>query len=413
MKGIIRISSLMVLFLIATSNFIYGQVTIGSNIEPTEASILDIKSQAPDINNQTSTIGGIVMPRVKLVKLNTLQPFIENTDPDIELLKKTHIGLMVYNLNQTTPFSQGLYIWDGAKWIRQNSEGSTVLSVTNGLTLSGSDVKLGGTLNESTTIDQSTFNLNFSTGNTGIWRVNDSDFYIDGNGNVGIGTATPAVSLDVNGNTSGDGKISVMGNTTLKDKMTIDGSFSYNNSAQEGKYLMSIDNDGNAQWVDITTSDEAIITGTAIGGGNITTPSNNTTAYISSNHYINLTPGRWLVKMTFLLRSATVTTTSTKLWIKTGLVRNISGLNYEAYDKYRDKSNASYPVYIETILDSKFGYTSVTGDIVIDTDVSGRFNLVVIKDELRPDSSFNWATGTAIQLNGGASENVLVAFPLN
>lgn len=413
MKKRLTVLLSMTLLALGTSIELQAQMTVGSDTEPSRAALLDVKTQNPDGNNLTSTVGGVVLPRVKLVNINTLEPFIEDNDPDITMLKKSHVGLTVYNLNKTTPFALGIYVWDGQKWIKKGS-GSTSFSVGNGLTLSGNEIKLGGSLEESTTISQTTNNFNFSTGSDGLWKINENDFFIKGNGDVGIGTNTPSVKLDINGNTNNDGKITVSGDTDLKSNTTIEGSFTYNNNGSAGKYLMAKDDAGTAEWVSLSMSDAIVVTGTAVGGGNQSIPYT-TAPYYSSSQYITLSPGRWLVKMTFLLRAAASTTTSQKVWIKIGLARRPnagSGTTHDAYDKYRDRVNPSLPTYIETVLDRKYDYTAVTGDIVIDTDTGGRFDLVVIKDQLRPNNSFNWTSGN-LQLNGNATENVLLALPLN
>lgn len=97
---------------------LYAQVTVGSGLAPEKGALLDMKTQVPDVSNQTTTFGGLVLPRVKLVDINTLEPFIENTDSDLEELKTSHTGLIVYNLSLSAPFRQGLYVWDGKNgWI--------------------------------------------------------------------------------------------------------------------------------------------------------------------------------------------------------------------------------------------------------------------------------------------------------
>ncbi len=62
---------------------------------------------------------------------------------------------------------------------------ASVSSAVNGLTVSGSTIGLGGTLNQNTTIAQAGFDLGFT------------------GGEVGIGTSTPANKLEVNSGTSG------------------------------------------------------------------------------------------------------------------------------------------------------------------------------------------------------------------
>ena len=106
-----RIKLGLLLAIMACTSSVYGQVTIGADVAPAKAALLEIKSQAADANNITSTKGGLGLPRVNLVSLTTLQPF---SVPDAE--KTLHGGLTVYNLSETAPFKKGVYVWDGAKW---------------------------------------------------------------------------------------------------------------------------------------------------------------------------------------------------------------------------------------------------------------------------------------------------------
>jgi len=121
----------------------YGQVTIGSNDAAQKAALLEVKStdavgvplpnptSPTDPNNVTSDKGGIGLPRVQLVDITTLDPFINSTSDADWLnpakrteIKMKHAGLMVYNIyvspkTVTDPdkkFKQGTYVWDGEQW---------------------------------------------------------------------------------------------------------------------------------------------------------------------------------------------------------------------------------------------------------------------------------------------------------
>ena len=118
-----RIKHIILLAVIIFTGSAYGQVTVGSGEAPAKAALLEIKDQAADeTTNVTSTTGGLGLPRVELVSLATLQPFISLDDPewtsDLENTKTIHTGLMVYNLMENADFSKGVYVWDGSQWAK-------------------------------------------------------------------------------------------------------------------------------------------------------------------------------------------------------------------------------------------------------------------------------------------------------
>lgn len=122
MKKLVFIVSLVAGMLLMSPH-IMGQVTVGSGTPPAPHSLLQIKDKDPvnpTINNETSTTGGLVLPRVSLVNLNTLEPFVANTDTaniaDYKKFKLLHTGMIVYNLSVGSGFTQGVFQWDGNKW---------------------------------------------------------------------------------------------------------------------------------------------------------------------------------------------------------------------------------------------------------------------------------------------------------
>jgi hypothetical protein len=83
------IAAITLLAMSLTTNTLYSQVTIGSDIAPTRAALLDLKMRQEATvtgsftdDNITSTTGGILLPRVKLINPNTLEPFIATSDND-------------------------------------------------------------------------------------------------------------------------------------------------------------------------------------------------------------------------------------------------------------------------------------------------------------------------------------------
>lgn len=101
-----------------------AQVTIGSGIEPEKGAILELKEFSSNANNATST-KGIVYPRVELSDKNELYPMHWNSATGTETadyaanrnaLKKSHIGLTVFNVTETGHFTSGVHTWTGSEW---------------------------------------------------------------------------------------------------------------------------------------------------------------------------------------------------------------------------------------------------------------------------------------------------------
>lgn len=124
-----------------------GQVTIGSDILPAKAALLELKTEEKDlsgvpagenpithVDNVTSTQGGLVLSRVMLVNRKTLEPFLTEAESNanVNKLKEKHAGLMVYNLyispesetDANKRFRQGIYTWNGEKWIAGSKDES-------------------------------------------------------------------------------------------------------------------------------------------------------------------------------------------------------------------------------------------------------------------------------------------------
>jgi|GEM_PF-3038435 len=101
------------------SSITIAQVTIGSNLEPSPLSLLDLKENNPAGNNANST-RGLGLPRVKLTDKNNLYPMFEASagyngqNKDTQDAK--HTGLVVYNLNGCDGFGPGVYVWVGKEW---------------------------------------------------------------------------------------------------------------------------------------------------------------------------------------------------------------------------------------------------------------------------------------------------------
>ncbi|HCO67212.1 MAG TPA: hypothetical protein DIT04_05575 [Dysgonomonas sp.] len=107
----------------ATSR-LYAQVTIGSDLEPAKAALLEIKTKdGGDQGDVSSTGGGILFPRVEIEDLSRLNVFSGIADSEInsEEQQKRHKGLTVYNVGSNKQdgsinVEAGIYTWDGGKW---------------------------------------------------------------------------------------------------------------------------------------------------------------------------------------------------------------------------------------------------------------------------------------------------------
>lgn len=124
---------ILICYIILPSTETVAQIVVGTKVSPSQGAILEIKTkessitsgdEVTDSKNITSERGGVVLPRVKLQDINTLEPFILNNDPNIAKEKLKHAGMIVYNINEsylttTDPqkvFKQGIYLWDGSRW---------------------------------------------------------------------------------------------------------------------------------------------------------------------------------------------------------------------------------------------------------------------------------------------------------
>lgn len=91
------------------------------------------------------------------------------------------------------------------------------LTFDNGLTRTLNNIQLGGTLIQNTTIAGGSFNTLFDLNSTGNFSINQnggtSAFFVNPNGNVGIGTSSPVYKLDVQ---KGLSQLRILSTTTGK-----------------------------------------------------------------------------------------------------------------------------------------------------------------------------------------------------
>ena len=187
-KKMIHISkffSLVVLLSVCFAVSVQSQVTIGNTTPPLEGLLLDLKQNGENNGGENADMG-MRFPCVALTAIASLDPLNNTADAAV---KETYTGTVVYNVTDTSPFEEGLYIWDGVQWVRLLMSKDYIAGfqeANNGLSISNDDfVQLGGDLLKNTLVDLDDYNLTFSRGT----------------GRVGIGTASPATALHVNATT--------------------------------------------------------------------------------------------------------------------------------------------------------------------------------------------------------------------
>jgi hypothetical protein len=153
-----------------------AQVTVGSDDPPERAALLELKTQPANGENVTSTKGGFIMPRVRLLSPLTLQPFIPDSDTDWlnpteqARLKKVHTGLEVYNLTNDANFKPGIHVWSGERWETATSSIPSI-AAANGLAKSNDTVRLGGSLTQTGTITLGANNLTLNATGAGKMAI--------------------------------------------------------------------------------------------------------------------------------------------------------------------------------------------------------------------------------------------------
>jgi hypothetical protein len=97
--------------------------------------------------------------------------------------------MQVYNLTANNDFKQGIYFWNGSRWNAVIPDAPPLIA-DNGLSKSGNEIQLGGTLTRATTLTSGSHSLLLEAG---------------GGGKVSIGTAPVSASalLEVNATNKG------------------------------------------------------------------------------------------------------------------------------------------------------------------------------------------------------------------
>ena len=102
---------------VSGTTILTGTTTIGSNIAAPAGAVLNIQTQADDdpANGGVTSNKGIMLPRVALTAVGSLDPIVTGTTTD--LVKKSYKGLQVYNVSSAVE-GAGIRAWDGEKWLK-------------------------------------------------------------------------------------------------------------------------------------------------------------------------------------------------------------------------------------------------------------------------------------------------------
>jgi hypothetical protein len=235
-----RIGCLIALSGFLVLNSVEAQVTIGSGNPPAKGALLDLKVN--DNPGGVTAEKGIIFPRVRLASLKSLLPLLKAVDAADSTEKQIHKGTIVYNVGMYLP--EGLYCWDGEKWIKllgnindawlttgnaKTNAGINFIGTTdeqplvfkvkkeiagyigadkntalgflaggNGLTGGNNNIAIGANTDLSPYGESNQMNIGNAIFGTGMNGSRTAPA-----GNIGIGTSTPTSTLEVNGSIAG------------------------------------------------------------------------------------------------------------------------------------------------------------------------------------------------------------------
>lgn len=145
---------------------------------------------------------------------------------------------------------------------------ASVPTADNGLSISGSDVVLGGSLSGTTNIDLGSNNMQFNMNGSGDFVVQKDgvDHLKINNGGNGIfggdmtfrkDSATGADLIKMT-QTAGNGQIQVYNGAAVQHKINADGNTTFNNQGLDADFIVEGENDANAFYVDASTDNVGI-----------------------------------------------------------------------------------------------------------------------------------------------------------
>ena len=273
---------LLIILFIFTINETFAQVTIGSDVEPADFSLVQVEGDN----------GGVRLPRMTSTDMIDLKTTL--------LASSESTGLVVYNITDNR-----LEFWDGSDWV---SLTSTNIAGSNGITnvtSPNTGIELGATgtgenLSKATNIDLKDFELKFNhTSATAsqfavnATKIKNSEIDIIPTGTFSINTnalSTNAATRSVNMVAE---KISVNNDLLSAGASTtpgigVRGQLKYPHSTANAGYLLVSDASGNASWGAVRPMG-AIETGEINSNTDFGSNTNITTRNLV------LSPGQWMI----------------------------------------------------------------------------------------------------------------------
>lgn len=271
------------------SSIAFAQIGINT---ASPKSTLDVSAKRNDtgIADNTQTYG-LLPPRITRAEL-TDNTALYDTNQTGAIIYITDVSAGDTNSPRTNINAVGYYYFDGTLWQKI----SLPYTATNGVTMSGNNVKLGGSIIEPTTISGVTNVNKLNITASGIDAINfgSNTFSLDATNNrVGIGINNPSEKLDVAGNisvktnqlgtassvkfyedlASGSNSISIQAPSNLASNRTL----TLPSNAPVNGYVLTTNAAGVTQWgamnpasatlASISLSNEALATTAITNGG--------------------------------------------------------------------------------------------------------------------------------------------------
>jgi hypothetical protein len=357
------------LALLATVFTVSAQVGIGVS------GTVDASARFQINANSSTNAKGFLPPQVALTATNSNSPFTVTPAT----------GLLLYNTASAgsgeTAVTPGFYYYSGSAWVRLIVPTDNAANVTG--TVAVANGGTGSTSGSITGTGALTFAAGGTNQNVTLTPSGTGNTLLGGNVGIGTGAIAPTTKLHVESSTSGSGF------------RLVDGS-------QGANKVLSSDASGNASWA----TNVAV---TAAVKGTLSTLNTNIAPGAYTGSSITLPPGKWTVQVNMLAIA------------KDGTSSNNVGGSYFLQTKFALSSTA----YADLPAANKDGPTQIGGLIWGD----GRLNMltgstIIVNNTSSPITFFYWFTGY-FQWSGsgsmrlenfttsGASENSIIAFPMN